>query len=196
MEAGFEAGTGAAEKVLGVKLPILMRIVLPGLLVTAVLYPPVKWLLGYLPSDSDHIWEPIAAYAVLVLLLGAIVSTGNSEIYKIYEGRMGWPDRLTKWAVKRQQARVDKLRAAAKAEEVKAKYDELWLELRAYPIDAKGDPEERIPPCSATSLPGMSNILAPATTWTRFFTGAASGCRSKRSRKKRSTTNGAWPTGS
>ena len=163
MEAGFEAGTGAAEKVLGVKLPILMRMVLPGLLATVVLYPWIAWLLGHLPSDAEHLWEPIAAYAVLVLLLGAIISTGNSEIYKVYEGRTWWPALLRRWAVQRQQARVDRLRSAAKGEKVKDRYDELWLELRAYPIDAKGDPEATHPTMLGNILAGYEQY--PATRY-------------------------------
>jgi hypothetical protein len=163
MEAGFEAGTGAAEKVLGVKLPVLMRIVLPGLAVTAVLYPWVAWLLGYLPRDTDHIWEPIAGYAVLVLLLGAVVSTGSSEIYKICEGRTRWPEGLRKWAVKRQQARVDRLMKAAKAAKVKDRYDELWLELRAYPTNGQGDPEATYPTMLGNILAGYEQY--PSTRY-------------------------------
>jgi hypothetical protein len=71
-----------------------MRIILPGLLATAVLYPVVAKILRYLPSDPDHLWERIAAYALLVFLLGALISTANSEIYRIYEGRVFWPRRV------------------------------------------------------------------------------------------------------
>src|ERR1039458_2114839 len=103
METNFEAAKGLAQYVLGVKPPIFMRIILPGLLATAVLYPTIAKILRYLPPDSDHLWERIAAYALLVFLLGALISTANSEIYKIYEGRVFWPRRLREWARKRQQ---------------------------------------------------------------------------------------------
>jgi len=83
MDLGFEASKGAAERVLGVKLPILMRLILPGLLATAVLYPAVAWMLGHFPVEAERFWERIAGYAVLVLLLGALISTTNSEIYKV-----------------------------------------------------------------------------------------------------------------
>src|ERR1039458_2961846 len=154
MPVGFEAAKGAAENVLGVKLPIFMRMVLPGLLVTAVLYPFVAWILSFLPSDPEHLWEPIAAYAVLVFLLGALISTGNSEIYKIYEGRVLWPGRLLEWACHKQQARVVRLLKAAKAAPTETRYNELWYRLRDYPINLKtGNP-------LATHPTMIGNILA------------------------------------
>jgi len=156
MDLGFEAAKGAAEKVLGVKLPVFMRIILPGLLATAVLYPAVAWILGYLPSDPDRLWQRIAAYAVLTFLLGALISTTNSEIYKIYEGRIFWPSRLFMWARRRQQARVDKLLATAKLARSQGRdtrYNELWYRLRVYPINGKGQPE-------ASHPTRIGNILA------------------------------------
>src|SRR5215472_6197809 len=109
MEPGIEAAKGSAETILGMKLPVLMRVVLPGLEATAVLYPAVKWLLHFLPHEKAEIWQPIAAYVVLVLLLGAILSTANNEFYKIDEGRRGWPERLAEWARQRQAARLSRL---------------------------------------------------------------------------------------
>ena len=139
-----------------------MRIILPGLLATAVLYPVVAKILRYLPSDPDHLWERIAAYALLVFLLGALISTANSEIYRIYEGRVFWPRRLREWARKRQQARVSRLRNAAesakaqakpardaaesaKAQELEDQFKEMWYELRVYPTDDQGEPEAQYP---------------------------------------------------
>jgi hypothetical protein len=90
---------------------------------------------------------------VLVLLLGAMISTANSEIYKIYEGRMGWPERLAEWARQRQAARVARLQQAAKTAASKMRYDEMWEQLRAYPIDGDGNPE-------ATHPTMLGNILA------------------------------------
>ncbi len=152
METGFEAAKGAAEKVLGVKLPILMRMILPGLLATAVLYPFMAWLLNFLPPDADHLWQRILAYAVLVLLLGALISTANSEIYKIYEGRIFWPPRLREWACQKQQARVTRLMKAAETAPT-LRRNELWYQLRVYPLNTKGDPE-------ATHPTMVGNILA------------------------------------
>lgn len=153
MDLGFEAAKGAAEKVTGVKLPIFMRLVLPGLLATAVLYPAVSRLLEYFPPDPDHLWQRLVAYAVVVFLPGALISTANSEIYKLYEGRTGWPPRLRVWAIKRQQARVDKLKKAADATLEQTVYDEIWYELRVYKLNDKGQP-------LATHPTMIGNILA------------------------------------
>lgn len=163
MELGFEAAKGAAEKVTGLKLPALMRIVLPGLLITGVLYRSTAWALGYLPSDAEHAWLRLVAYALLVFVSGALVSTLNSELYKIYEGRTFWPRRLFGWAQARQQARVTKLLAAADDAQTNAEYDEVWYQLRVYPTNAQGEPE-------ATHPTHIGNILAgyeqyPATRY-------------------------------
>ncbi len=153
METGFDAAKGAAEKILGVKFPVFMRLILPGLLATAVLYREVAWALGHLPPDPDHLWQRIGAYAALVLILGALISTANSETYKIYEGRTRWPRRLKAWAIATEQARVDRLRKTADSATTQADYDEAWYELRIYPLNDNGDPE-------ATHPTRMGNILA------------------------------------
>jgi ribosomal protein L37E len=153
MELGSEFAKGAAEKVLGVKLPVLMRILLPGLLATAVLYPGVIWLLGHLPSDTDHWWQRIVAFIVLIFFLGALISTLNSEIYKLYEGRILWPEQLSNWGRKRQQGRVARLYKAAVAAGPGATYDELWYQLRIYPTNEQGDPV-------ATQPTQLGNLLA------------------------------------
>jgi hypothetical protein len=151
MELGFEATKGAAEKVLGVKLPVFMRVILPGLLATAVFYPAVARILALL--DTNQAWVRIAAYIALVLLLGALISTTNSEIYKIYEGRILWPSRLFERARQRQQSRVDRLWKSAESATDQALYDELWYQLRVYPINEEGRPE-------ATHPTRIGNILA------------------------------------
>lgn len=155
MEGGFGAANGVAEKVLGVKLPVFMRVILPGLWVTGVLYPFIAWILGHLPWDSNHSWQRIAAYAALVLILGALISTTNSEIYKIYEGRVGWPDCLFEWARQRQRKRVIRLRKAVKSKKSsnQRRYDEIWSQLRDYPVNDRGEPE-------ATHPTRIGNILA------------------------------------
>ena len=153
MDLGFEAAKGAAEKVTGIKLPVWMRMVLPGLLVTGVLYRTTAWALHYLPGDPDHAWLRLVAYAALVLVSGALVSTLNSEVYKIYEGRIFWPRRLFDWGKARQQARVTKLLARANAARSQAEYDEIWYQLRIYPTDDKADPQ-------ATHPTRIGNILA------------------------------------
>ena len=154
MELGFEAAKGAAEKVLGVKLPIFMRMVLPGLLATAVLYRQTAWALAHLPGDADRSWMRLVGYGVLVLVTGALISTLNSEIYKIYEGRILWPRALRAWATAIQQNRVDRLLKATRDESLSdEEYAEIWYQLRVYPTGDKGEQ-------TATHPTRIGNILA------------------------------------
>src|SRR5579885_1013376 len=143
MELPFEAAKGAVEKGLLVRFPIFMRVVLPGALASAVLYPTVAWLLGRLPANAEQIWQRFAAFAVCVFVIGALISTLTSEIYKIYEGRIFWPDRLLRWGERLQEARLRRFRQ--KAETARragdtARYDEAWYQLRLYPINEQGEP--------------------------------------------------------
>jgi hypothetical protein len=156
MDLPFEATKGAAENLLGVRFPVLMRVVLPGILATGVLYPSVGWALSHFASASPFSWEQIAVYAAGTFLLGALISTLNNEIYKIYEGRIFWPRVLRDWALGRQQARVGKLQkaaAAARARGDNAAYSEIWYQLRIYPLDEKGQPQAARPT-------RLGNILA------------------------------------
>lgn len=153
MVTGIEAAKGAAERVFGARLPVLMRTVLPGFLATAVLYPVVAWMVTRFPSDPEHVWERVVAYVALALLLGAVASAANNETYKLYEGRIPWPGLLARWALRLQKKRVKRLREEAKAAPTTERYDELWYQLRDYPIGDGGEPEPTHP-----SL--MGNILA------------------------------------
>ncbi len=159
MDPGFEAAKGAAEKLLVVKFPVLMQIVFPGLLATGAIYPSVVWALRKLPREPDYLWRG-GAYVILVILLGALVSLAGDEIYKVYEGRVRWPQRLFDWARKLEQARIKRLREradAASAAGNHVKSGECWFELRAYPIDADGDPEARFPTRVGNILAGYED---------------------------------------
>jgi hypothetical protein len=155
MELGSELAKGVTERMVGIQLPIFMRIVLPGFAATGVLYMPTIRLLGNLPSDDDHWWQRIAGYLVLVFFLGALVSTLGGQIYKIFEGRSFWPDSWLEWGRKWQQARVARLLAAQQAARGKseARYNEISNQLRSYPVNAQGKPE-------ATHPTELGNILA------------------------------------
>ena len=160
MALPFEAAKGVSEKALGVKFPVLMRVVLPGLLATAVLYPTVAWSLRRLPAGSEVAWLRLAGFAVLVFILGALISTLSGEVYKVYEGRTLWPQRLFQWARGRQQARIQRLlRKAdeARARSETARYNEIWYQLRLYPVDEKGDPEATYPTLLGNLLAGYED---------------------------------------
>jgi hypothetical protein len=159
MALGYDAAGGVAEKFLPApfSIPVLMNTVLPGLLVVAALYPfaPPEWQKA-LSVDVDKSWLALAIAMLVVLVAGALVSALNGEFYKIYEGRTSWPGRLSDWAVSRQQNRVDRLYRQARAEKEGSpqRYDEIWYQLRIYPIDPKtGD-------VYATHPTLLGNILA------------------------------------
>jgi hypothetical protein len=155
MELGSELAKGVTERMVGIQLPIFMRIVLPGFAATGVLYTPTIRLLGYLPSDDDHWWQRIAGYLVLVFFLGAIISTLGGQIYKIFEGRSFWPAAVSEWGRRWQQSRVVRLLAAQEAARGKseARFNELWNQLRSYPTNEQGNPE-------ATHPTELGNLLA------------------------------------
>ena len=138
-------------------IPVLMNTVLPGILVVVAFYPfaPPDWQKA-LSTDVDKSWLALAVAMLVVLIAGALVSALNGEFYKIYEGRTAWPKSLSDWAITRQQHRVDRLyrQANAEREANPQRYDELWYQLRIYPINAKtGD-------VYATRPTLLGNILA------------------------------------
>ncbi len=164
MDTGFDVAKGAAERVFGVKLPILMHMILPGLLATAVFYRLVARVLSPLPWGAENYWQRVVAFALMELTAGALISTGGSQISKVYEGRAFWPEWLRARGLDRQQARVSRLRRKADEATDEAGYDDAWFELRAYPIDEKTG--ERV----ATRPTLLGNIMAQADqySWTRY----------------------------
>lgn len=161
MALPFEAAKSAVEKVLMVRFPLLTRVLLPGLLGTAVLYPVIGWVLRQLPTGTEMAWQILAAYAALVLVLGAFVSTLSGETYKIYEGRILWPAPLLRWALGRQQSRVEKLlRAANTATITQEKYNEIWYQLRLYPVNEHGAPYATHPTLLGNILSGYEQYPA------------------------------------
>jgi hypothetical protein len=144
----FEAGKGTIEQLLNVRSPIYMRVGFPGLLAAGVLYPGVEWLLRPLPTESEYLWERVAVFVAVAFLLGGIISIFSDQAYKLYEGRMGWPGWLEAWATARQDGRLAKLKTEmgdARARGDTNRYNELWAELRVYPLDAEGEPEVQRP---------------------------------------------------
>jgi hypothetical protein len=138
MALGFEAAGGIVEKFLpGVPLSTLMNAVLPGLLAGAAAYPfATGRLRTFLSLDIQKSWPQLVIAAIVVVTLGGLVSALNGEFYKVYEGRSGWPNRLSDWAIERQQRRIDRLYHNADAEKGvhPERYNEYWYQLRVYPI--------------------------------------------------------------
>ena len=134
--------SGVAEKSSAVRVPFVMRVLLPGLLGAVLLFPLV---IDPAPmfSDVEKHWLALLIALALVLLLGVIISAVSGSFYVVFEGRSLWPDRWRDRGIARQQRRVDKLMAAQRAVDGKneAKYNEIWEKLRAYPTDEiKEDP--------------------------------------------------------
>ncbi|HEY1373278.1 MAG TPA: hypothetical protein VGH50_12465 [Candidatus Binatia bacterium] len=140
---GIEGAKGIAEKIQPlVQFPVLMRVVLPGGLAMAIIYPFTPLQPDLLSADIDQAWREIVVVIAATFIAGALISALGGKLYEIYEGRR-WPRWLSKRLVARQAARVVKLRQVAdKAGDAGDNnlYDETWLKLRMYPFGKDGEP--------------------------------------------------------
>jgi len=139
----MEALKGVSEKLIPmVRSPLLMRTLLPGVAATAVIYPCLRIDVVFSSEKIENLYRPAIGISLLILLLGLLLSFVSNDIYRIYEGRIFWPQKIFDALLHLQQARVKMLRnAAAKAEDEKPlKYREFWYLLRRYPTDENGDP--------------------------------------------------------
>ncbi len=142
---GIESVGETGEKVVPlVRFPVLMRVLLPGVLTTLLVYPFTG-----LPADIFNVktlaeleanWLKLLFVAALVFVSGALISALNGEIYKIFEGRTLWPNRLSDFWIARQQARVERLQKAADMPRsanvrIENQRRESWDELRTYPMN-------------------------------------------------------------
>jgi len=126
------------------------RVVIPGaviVLVTGPLLLRLFPLLGITDATAQ-----VTASAVLAAAIGFVLSALDDPIYEFYEGRHGWPDGIRKWATKRLAHKVARLYRAAEAAK-DTEYNEIWAELRHYPLDAEAKPFVARPT-------EMGNILA------------------------------------
>ncbi len=157
MPAGPLGGKGLPELIQPlVTFPILMRVILPGGLAMAGLYPLTGVEIDWLSGDFLTQWRELVLVAGGIFLLGTVISTLNGQIYKIYEGRILWPEGLFDGWKKRQQKRIDGLKQKADKAHQEGKmpqYNECWYRLRVYPLNDKGDPE-------ATHPTLIGNLLA------------------------------------
>lgn len=133
-----------AEKVIPlVRFPVFMRVVLPGALAAAVLFPFTAFKVAMFAVDSlkdleEHAMRLLLLCA-LIFVCGALIAALNGEIYKVYEGRTFWPGRLRLWGLRRQQRRVDRLRSYAvyvssPDPRIENRRLESWEQLRIYPV--------------------------------------------------------------
>jgi len=100
-----------------VKLPfdfankLLLRLVLPGALLTATVWPVLLAVLHWVHvAAPDAVIVPIA-----ILIFGWVILLLDMPIYMIAEGRRYWPNWLRTWGVARESARLRGLTAARAA---------------------------------------------------------------------------------
>jgi hypothetical protein len=130
---GVESFSGVAEKATAVPFPVLMRLGLPGLIATLMLYPLARPFPDLTGDFTGHIGD-VLLLVVSVVVLGLLCAALSNEFYKIYEGRYGWPKRVREWAVQRQNRRVAKMfKRQAELESSDPENRELWFQLRDYP---------------------------------------------------------------
>src|SRR2546426_6400845 len=139
---GIETVGGMAEKALPIiQSPIFMRVTLPGVLALVVLHPFLPFLAALTTIQPSFPWKSLAFAVGVAFVVGALASTLNGEIYKLYEGRNLWPKPLYAFCTARQQRRVEKLLGRAEKARIandKHRRAELWYRLRRYPVDEKG----------------------------------------------------------
>lgn len=157
MPLEMETAKGMAEKILPiVRFPIFMRVILPGSLASAIVYPFTGLRGDFISSQFKDVWRELVLLLAAVFVFGAIISALSREMYKIYEGRILWPQGLFDWFRARHQAKIGKLLAKADRADKAGRplrYDEIWYRLRMYPLNADGDPYASHPTL-------LGNILA------------------------------------
>jgi hypothetical protein len=156
---------GLAEKIVPlVRFPILMRVILPGGLMTSFVYP---FIVRRYPGFAIHLnlswaenWKQLATVGAMIFVFGALSSAINGEVYKIYEGRILWPRRLLDSALAIQRLRLDRQirrRDEAKQAGRMADLGEAWYQLRLYPTDIDGKQYVKRPTLLGNILAGYED---------------------------------------
>jgi hypothetical protein len=161
MQLGIEGARGLAEKIQPiVRFPILMRVVLPGALATVISYSFTGLRTDLLFAELKDVWRELILVVVMPFIFGAVISALSGEMYKLYEGRTLWPQKVFDFIRTRQESRVEKLLSAAKkAKEAKRElqYDEIWHRLRMYPMSQEGEPYASHPTLLGNILAGYED---------------------------------------
>ncbi|MGD1081969.1 MAG: hypothetical protein ABR881_26930 [Candidatus Sulfotelmatobacter sp.] len=144
MALGIDSFSGVAEKVSNVPFPVLMRVGLPGLLAAFFAYP-LALPFSHLNADFTHHWINLLVFLAMILVFGVILSAISGEVYKLYEGRSGWPKPWRDRCIARQNRRAAKMFQEMRAATDPARYDELSYRLRDYPQDPDGTPQAKMP---------------------------------------------------
>jgi hypothetical protein len=118
-----------------------MRVILPGALAVALLSPFISLPDNLMGPHLEEMWRPVVLLLLRVFVLGGLVALLSDEIYKLYEGRAGWPKWLFVLCTKWQQSRVTRLLELdqrAKIARDPVRRAEIWYRLRRFPVDDKG----------------------------------------------------------
>jgi hypothetical protein len=136
----------------GIKL--ILRLLLPGFLLTLGLYPLLATLTGYAG------WTLTPEYLIVLssIVTGWVVLLLDQPVYMLFEGRRFWPRGLRRLFLAREAARLKALLDeeeetfrlsqalnGADREEALQRNREAWVELRRFPLDADGSPYAAYP---------------------------------------------------
>ena len=80
----FEVAGGMAEKIVPIiRFPILMRVLMPGAIATAIVLPIVGFPPGLMSTKFDELWRPWALVIGLSVLLGVLVSNHQHPLRRV-----------------------------------------------------------------------------------------------------------------
>lgn len=132
----------------------IFRIVLPGLVLALLLLPLVNPLVPAM-LKIDELTDLATILIPETLALGIFITLLRNVIYRIFEGRLLWPDWLHQGLTNRLQRRVEKrLSDSKELEQQSMKFKEIWYWLRLFPLDDNGDPIARRPTIFGNILEG------------------------------------------
>jgi hypothetical protein len=118
----------------------IFRIGLSGLILVVLLLPVQNPLVPDF-LKIDELSDILAIVIPEALILGMFLTLFRNVIYRIYEGRLLWPDRLHASRTARIQRQVEKrLSEAESLDRSSVRYKELWFWLRLFPLNAEGKP--------------------------------------------------------
>lgn len=122
-------------------ITFFFRILMPGLIWSAISYPVLKaYLICMIPMDFQNIIKSDPATVIIseAIIIGIIIFLMDSQIYKLYEGLRFWPESIRKKLIDRFDRRIkDKYKKALQDSSDDRK---LWMEVGMYPQDEKGFP--------------------------------------------------------
>jgi AIG2-like family len=142
------------------KLATLFRFVLPSCLATFVVYRLASFQIDLGSIIHGPIdWNHVLFLAVIFFVSEFLIYASNDQVYRLYEGRSWWPERLRRRQLERLKDKVLRLEQQALQAADERLRGEYWDRLRFYPLDTTtGKPTARAPTA-------LGNILAGYETY-------------------------------